>query len=178
MSKIYVVLIKAHTGLGSIARKIKKFEYTHVAVCFDNSFTDFYSFSRKHHFLPADSGFMIEKRDFYAFGEHKNFKTKIFEIEVPEEVLQRKLPVLSLLPLLENITVHNIIDSEHHMTIQVGLTEQQELFVKNPVYPKTFEPETHGTGLKNLQKRFILLMDKELTVKQSENEYCVILPLA
>lgn len=101
-----------------------------------------------------------------------------FEIEVPEEVLQRKLPVLSLLPLLENITVHNIIDSEHHMTIQVGLTEQQELFVKNPVFPKTFEPETHGTGLKNLQKRFILLMDKELTVKQSENEYCVILPLA
>lgn len=88
MSKIYVVLIKAHTGLGSIARKIKKFEYTHVAVCFDNSFTDFYSFSRKHHFLPADSGFMIEKRDFYAFGEHKNFKTKIFEIEVPEDNYQ------------------------------------------------------------------------------------------
>lgn len=101
-----------------------------------------------------------------------------FEIDVPEEVLQRKLPVLSLLPLLENITVHNIIDSEHHMTILVGLTEQQELFVKNPVFPKTFEPETHGTGLKNLQKRFILLMDKELTVKQSGNEYCVILPLA
>lgn len=85
MSKIYVVLIKAHTGLGSVARKVKKFEYTHVAVCLDNKFTDFYSFSRKHHYLPADSGFMVEKRDYYAFGEHKDFKTKIFELEVPSE---------------------------------------------------------------------------------------------
>lgn len=101
-----------------------------------------------------------------------------FEIHVPEQFQEKNVPVLSLLPLLENVTVHNIIDSEHHMTVEIGTTEQGELFVKNPVYPKTFKPETHGTGLKNLQKRFMLLMDKEMTVKSSDTEYCVILPLA
>lgn len=94
MYKIYVVLIKAHTGLGSIARKVKKFEYTHVAVCLNSEFRDFYSFSRKHHYLPADAGFMVEKRDFYAFGEHQNFKTKVFEIPVSDENYSKVLKFL------------------------------------------------------------------------------------
>lgn len=85
MSKIYIVLIKAHTGLGSVARKLKNFEYTHVALCLNNEFTDFYSFSRRHHYLPADCGYTVEKRDFYAFGDYKQFKTKIFELDVPED---------------------------------------------------------------------------------------------
>lgn len=85
MNKIYVVLIKAHTGLGSIARKLKGFEYTHVAVCLDDKFQDFYTFSRRKHYLPADSGFMVEKRDYYAFGVHQNFKTRVFELVVPDE---------------------------------------------------------------------------------------------
>lgn len=95
MSKIYVVLIKAHTGLGTVARKIKKFEYTHVAVCLDTEFEDFISFSRRHHYLPADCGYMVEKRDFYAFGEHKNFKTKIFELDIPDENFQEVMDFIN-----------------------------------------------------------------------------------
>lgn len=89
MKKLYVVLIKAHTGLGSLARKFKGFEYTHVAICFDDSFTDFYTFSRRYHYLPSDCGFMVEKRDFYAFGEHQKFKTKVFELEIDEEHFEK-----------------------------------------------------------------------------------------
>ena len=40
-----------------------------------------------------------------------------FTIEVPEDKRNLRIPVLSLLPLVENVTVHNIIDSEHRMDI-------------------------------------------------------------
>lgn len=88
MSKLYVVLIKAHTGLGSIARLVKRFEYTHVAICFDKEFKDFYTFSRRYHYLPSDCGYMVEKRDFYAFGDHEKFKVKIFELDVSDSKME------------------------------------------------------------------------------------------
>lgn len=40
------------------------------------------------------------------------FKGKLaFEIDVPAKKRRLRLPVLSLLPLVENVTVHNMIDS-------------------------------------------------------------------
>ena len=85
MKKIYVVLIKAHTGLGRFARLFTGYEYTHIAVSLSPEMTDFLSFSRRRHYLPTDAGFMHEKRDFYAFGSHRSFKAKIFALDVPDE---------------------------------------------------------------------------------------------
>ena len=55
-----------------------------------------------------------------------------FTIEVPEDKRNLRIPVLSLLPLVENVTVHNIIDSEHRMDILIRLNERMELVVSNP----------------------------------------------
>ncbi len=79
---IYIVLIKAHTGLGKFARFISQYEYTHIAVSFDSSMTDFVTFSRKKQKAPFDAGFTHEKREHYAFGNHKNVKVKIYKIPV------------------------------------------------------------------------------------------------
>ena len=35
---IYIVLVKALTGLGKFARLTGKYEYTHIAVCLDEKF--------------------------------------------------------------------------------------------------------------------------------------------
>ena len=82
---IYVVLIKAMTGLGVFARKIFKYPYTHIAVCLDEELEDFVTFSRRKHFAPFDAGFMHEKREHYAFGKYKTFQAKVFKIPVIEE---------------------------------------------------------------------------------------------
>lgn len=79
---IYVVMIKAHTGLGKIARAFSHYEYTHIAVSLDPSLTDFITFSRRRHHLPLDAGFMHEYRDYYAFGNHKGVKVKVFRLPV------------------------------------------------------------------------------------------------
>ena len=98
-------------------------------------------------------------------------------IDVSDEYLNLQIPVLALLPLIENVTVHNMIDSEHRMSVVIMINAEKELMVINPLYPKQYKPETHGTGLSNLEKRFSLLMNRQMRVEQTEKEFKVILPL-
>ena len=98
-------------------------------------------------------------------------------IDVPAEYMNLSIPVLALLPLIENVTVHNMIDSEHRMRVDIVMNEEKELMVINPIYPKQYKPETHGTGLSNLEKRFTLLMSRQIRVEQNDKEFKVILPL-
>lgn len=84
-NNLYVVLIKAHTGLGKISRIITKYEYTHIAISMEEQLSDFITFSRKKHYSPFDSGFMHERRNYYAFGKNRNVKVKIFKIQLDKD---------------------------------------------------------------------------------------------
>lgn len=100
-----------------------------------------------------------------------------FNIDVAKEMLSLKLPVLSILPLIDNIVVHNMIDSEHKMEVTIRLNEQKELVVSNPVYPKLSPAATNGTGIKNLENRFSLLMNKPIRIENTGSVFNVYLPL-
>jgi len=100
-----------------------------------------------------------------------------YHINIDEKLLSYQLPVLSILPLLDNIVVHNMIDSDHKMAIDIYLNDQDELVVSNPVYPKLSLSPTNGTGLKNLESRFLLLMDKQIRIKNDQTMFNVYLPL-
>lgn len=82
---IYIVLVKALTGLGKFARRFSKYEYTHIAVCMNKNIDDFITFSRKKHYTPFNSGFMHETLDCYAFGNNEKIKLKIFKLPVTIE---------------------------------------------------------------------------------------------
>lgn len=97
-------------------------------------------------------------------------------IEVSEKDYGRQLPVLSLLPLVENVTVHNQIDSTHRMDIRIRMREGN-LEISNPVYPKLTPPDTNGIGLQNLRNRFELMMKTEIWVETDGNTFSVYLPL-
>lgn len=106
------------------------------------------------------------------------FKGKLtFALDVPEEKCGLRLPVLSLLPLVENVTVHNMIDSDHRMEIGIRLNERDELEISNPIYPKLTPPDTNGTGLQNLSSRFRLMMHREIRVETDGTTFRVVLPL-
>ena len=77
---VYVVLVKALTGLGKFSRKINKYEYTHIAVSLKQEMEDFVTFSRRSHYTPFNAGFMHEKVEHYAFGNHEKVKVKIFKV--------------------------------------------------------------------------------------------------
>lgn len=91
MNQIYIVLIRAHTGLARIGRLVTGYPYTHIGVCLDPSLTDFVTYSRRFHNLPACAGFMHEKRDYYAFGSYQCFGAKVFRLSVGEDAYRRIL---------------------------------------------------------------------------------------
>ena len=70
-----------------------------------------------------------------------------------------------------------MIDSEHKMEISISLSDRNELVVSNPVYPKLSPPDTNGTGLKNLDNRFSLLMNKQIRIECDGKIFRVYLPL-
>ncbi len=100
-----------------------------------------------------------------------------YHIEIDKNVLSQKVPVLSILPLLDNVVVHNMIDSKHKMIIDIFINKNNELVISNPVYPKLSPAETNGTGLNNLESRFLLLMGQQIRVESKGSVFNVYLPL-
>lgn len=100
-----------------------------------------------------------------------------FDIAISYEHKTMSLPVLSLLPLLENVTVHNRIDSDHKMTVTIRSDKDNTVIVENPVFPKASAPDTNGTGIDNLRNRFRLLAGKDINVSSDNNTFRVTLPL-
>ncbi|MFD2557103.1 sensor histidine kinase [Sphingobacterium tabacisoli] len=100
-----------------------------------------------------------------------------YQIEIEKRKLNLKIPVLSILPLLDNIVVHNVVDSDHKMLVRIWLNEEDELCISNPIYPKLVRPTTNGTGLDNLESRFKLLVGQSVRVYDDGQLFTVILPL-
>ncbi len=101
-----------------------------------------------------------------------------FDIQIDNQhKTQYMLPVLTLLPVIENVIVHNCIDSSHTMTVTIDINEHGELVVSNPVYPKQQPQMTNGTGLKNLANRLELMSGRKLRVESNEERFTVYVPL-
>jgi sensor histidine kinase YesM len=116
-------------------------------------------------------------KGFFYMMEIRFANKLVFNIDVPTEKFDLKLPVLSLLPLIDNVVVHNTIDSEHKMVVNICLNEQMELSVSNPIFPKLSSPDTNGTGLRNLENRFLLLLNQQIRIKDDGIRFTVYLPL-
>ncbi|GHU53760.1 hypothetical protein AGMMS49975_12720 [Clostridia bacterium] len=86
---IYIVLVKALTGLGNFVRKLTKYDYTHIAVSFDDTLTEFVSFSRRKHYEPLNSGIMREFRSCYAYGDNEKFRAKVFALPVEKDKMTK-----------------------------------------------------------------------------------------
>ena len=100
-----------------------------------------------------------------------------YNVYVDSQYKDYKLPVLSLLPLLENITGHNRIDYDHRMNVDIFTTSDGYLVVENPICPKSTPVHSTGTGLENLRNRFRLLCGSEIMVESDDKIFRVILPL-
>ncbi|MDH6318594.1 LytS/YehU family sensor histidine kinase [Parabacteroides sp. PH5-13] len=100
-----------------------------------------------------------------------------FDIQVDTKGKELRIPVLSLLPLIDNVVIHNTIDSQHKMEVSIRLNECSELVVSNPIHPKLSPSDTNGTGIKNLENRFSLLMNKQIRIENDGEIFNVYLPL-
>lgn len=162
-------------GLTSLIRK-KNEEKT---LAYVNKLSDVFRY-----LLQSDKKILVtleEELEFvqaFRYMMEVRFANKLlFIINVDKMKRDLKLPVLSLLPVIENVVVHNTIDSEHKMEVNISLNEKNELLVSNPVFPKLNTPDTGGTGLKNLESRFSLLMNEHIRIENDGKTFSVYFPL-
>ena len=105
--------------------------------------------------------------------EHKLF----FSIQVEETYLRKKLPILSLLPLIENAVKHNVISKRHPLQIQIYTKSDNWLVILNSIRPKMEETVGHGIGLKNLRERYRMLTGRNIQIANANGCFEVFLPL-
>lgn len=117
--------------------------------------------------------------DAFRYVMEVRFENKLsFDIQVDEQAKSAyRLPVLSLLPLIDNVVVHNQIDIDHKMTVSISVNNHEELVVSNPIYPRLTPAKSNGTGLRNLINRFDLLAGKSIRKEQTEKTFTIYLPL-
>lgn len=98
-------------------------------------------------------------------------------IRVEEQFLSRRLPHLSLQPLLENAVKHNAASLKRPLTVDIDVQSGQ-LVVRNTLSVIEVAESSHGLGLVNLNERFKMMMHREIDIQKDNEQFIVKLPLA
>jgi two-component system, LytTR family, sensor kinase len=98
------------------------------------------------------------------------------ETEVEQHNLTLKIPHLSLQPLLENAAKHNAATATNPLVVCIFI-ENDYLIVTNNLQEITSPENSTGIGLANLNKRFRLLVSREIEIKKTTEMFIVKLPL-
>lgn len=126
---------------------------------------------------------LVTLRDELSFAESYCYLFKIryadkifFDIDIPEEYMNRQLPALSLQPLIGNAVKHNAITNKNPFRVRISASDGC-LTVANERRPM-LEPQIGtGTGLKNLSSRYKLILGRDIEVVADDKEFVVKLPL-
>lgn len=105
------------------------------------------------------------------FGNHIQFEFKNLE-----NLAQKYIVPLSVQMLMENAVKHNVVSQSRPLTISISL-ENNQLKVCNKLQPKIQSISSTGIGLKNIEKRYQLLANREITVEKTDELFCVYLPI-
>jgi len=111
----------------------------------------------------------------YFYLLKMRFEDKIFlEINIQQTDNISVAPLCTQL-LIENVIKHNRMNRQFPVKIQIQ-NENNYLKVSNTFYPQK-NINSLGLGLKNLNKRCELLAGKSILIEQTENLFCIKVPL-
>lgn len=114
----------------------------------------------------------------YLYILHQRFDSTLnVSIDVPEQYQKYLIPPLSIQLLIENAIKHNAISPEMPLHIAISVNDREELVVQNPYQPKKIPVESTRLGLQNINDRFRLLFNKEISISHTERSFTVRLPL-
>jgi two-component system LytT family sensor kinase len=98
-------------------------------------------------------------------------------IDIPEGYKNYLIPPLALQLLIENAIKHNVVIPDQPLHIDIYIQGEGEIVVRHPYHPKKTPVEGTKLGLQNINDRFKLLFDQQITVSQTESYFTVTLPL-
>jgi sensor histidine kinase YesM len=98
-------------------------------------------------------------------------------IQIDEQYLSYKLPSLTLQILVENAVKHNIMEKERPLEIIIATTDNGRLTIRNNLQRKTRGVSSNKVGLSNIGKRYKLLKQDDIEVKEDSKHFSVSVPL-
>lgn len=99
------------------------------------------------------------------------------EMNIDEEAKKKYIVPLALQILIENAIKHNIASQNRPLRVEITLTPNQELMVKNNLQRKNLDIPSTQTGLDNIRSRYLLISGKNIEVIEQHGYFSVTLPL-
>ncbi len=100
----------------------------------------------------------------------------VFDIPETCSNADARIVPLSLQLLLENAVKHNVITSEKPLKIKV-YEEDGCLVVSNNLQEKQVVKRSSGVGLRNIQQRYSILSNRNVSINRTASEFSVKLPM-
>lgn len=102
----------------------------------------------------------------------------IITIDIPEALLDKQIPPITLQLLVENAIKHNIASASQPLHVSIYTEDSARLVVSNNLQ-RISEGSLSSSqiGLKNIKDRYRLVFGQEPQVVESENKFLVSLPL-
>ncbi|MCG7857705.1 histidine kinase [Flavihumibacter sediminis] len=121
-----------------------------------------------------------EELDFvkvYADLQNTRFRNGlVIKIDVPDEMMDRKIAPVTLQNLVENAIKHNIIDEGSPLVIELYV-ENEYLVVKNNLQKKNVVETSNQHGMKSLGSLYQFLSARPIITEESTTAYKVSIPL-
>lgn len=116
----------------------------------------------------------------YLFLQKMRYEDNLrYEINISDAAKRKVMPPMSLQLLIENAIKHNQVSSKTPLTIDIHTENDEWLVVSNIIRPKfdMRNADTMGIGLKNLNRRYELLFDRNIIIDKQNGEFTVRIPL-
>jgi sensor histidine kinase YesM len=97
-------------------------------------------------------------------------------ISIEEKMKDYLLPPMTLQLLIENAVKHNIVDPDTPLTVHL-YTQDEKLIVSNNLQKKYKAVVSNKVGLTNIISKYKLLNYPDVVIKETANEFRVVLPL-
>jgi len=97
-------------------------------------------------------------------------------ISIPEDKLSRSVVPCCIQLLIENATKHNAVQKDNPLVIDIHTTSLS-VVVTNNLCPKLTKPTSTGLGLHYIRQQYKDISGKTIQVRESDDNYSVILPL-
>lgn len=179
----YVALqnqLNPHFLFNSLNTLIAEIEYDPAnASLFTRNLSDVYRYIlQRQDQLVVSLGEELDFLDSYIFL-HRVRLGECLHVEkcIPSELLECKVPPLTLQLLAENVIKHNYIAAATPITIRLEVDQSAQILTfSNELRPKQNTCDS-GTGLRNLAERYRLLCNKTIEINRSDNLFQVSVPL-
>ena len=119
------------------------------------------------HFVDSYSQMMLIR-----YGKNLTIEKKIN----PELSKYHMVPI-SIQLLIENALKHNVVSDRHPLTIKIETTQNKSVCISNVIQPKNDSGQSNGLGLANMSKRYQLLCNRDISIRNQNNIFSVELPL-